>query len=234
MPLDSSNDKLDSQWGNKAYDFGVSELEKYDNDSKYQIRPSIKIVINVKAEQIIDPAKSSDTNYPMGKLILYDLSTNAKCEQLSDSDTCIRTHVIDTNNKKSDTTVTLLPDLFGDYSTGTYANYDDLLASTISDWNVTTRPLQIEDILNVVSKDVINSLIIRENLSDSIMGYMNSEERINTVIDNTILYNGYYTFLNASHEYLVTNKCYWLNKPYNKTKAFALMKYSEEKSRIYG
>jgi len=231
-PLDSNNDELDSKWGNQAYQFGVNEQEKYNNDSTYKIRPSIKIVISVKAEQIIESNESSDINYSMGDLILYDISDNKRCEQLSE--TCIITHVIDIKNKIEDDTVTLLPDLFGTYSSGIYDDYDELLSSTISNWNVNTRTLQIDDILKVVSKDVINSLIIREGLSDSIIGYTYYGDRINSIINNTVLYNGYYSFLNENYEYLVTNKCYWLNKPYNDDKAFALTKFSEERTIIYG
>ena len=36
------------------------------------------------------------------------------------------------------------------------------------------------------------------------------------------------------YNYLVTNKCYWLNKEYNNTKSFALTKNLEENSKIYG
>lgn len=233
-PLDSNNDKVDSEWGNLAYQFGVNEQEKFSNDSTYQIKPSIKIVISVKAEQIIESDDSSDINYPLGDLVLYDVNNNIRCKQLSDSKTCIRTHIIDINNKIGDDTVSLLPDLFGTYASGIYDDYDNLLSSTVNNWKVDVRPLQIDDILKIVSKDVVDSLIIREGLSDSIIGYMNYENRIDNIINNTVLYNGYYSFINNNYDYLVTNKCYWLNKEYNDTKAFALTKYDEEKSNIYG
>jgi len=35
-------------------------------------------------------------------------------------------------------------------------------------------------------------------------------------------------------KYLVTNKCYWLNREYDETKAFALTKKGETTSKIYG
>ena len=80
-----------------AYQFGNNEQEKLKNDPTYQIRPSIKIVISAKAEQMTEFDDSSDINYPLGKLILYDVNDNKRCTQLSQ--TCIRTHVIDINNK---------------------------------------------------------------------------------------------------------------------------------------
>lgn len=233
-PLDSDNDKLDSEWGNKAYQFGTNEQEKFENDSTYKIRPSIKIKIVAKAEQITESEDSSDVNYPLGTLILYDVKNNVKCDQLTDSDTCIRTHVIDLNNKIGDDSVTLLADIYGSYSSGIYDKHSDLLSETISGWNVNVRELQISDILNIISRDIDNTLMVREELSDSVLGYLNYENRIDTVISNTVKYNGYYSFLNKEYEYLVSNKCYWLNREYNEDKAFALTKDNEETSKIYG
>ncbi len=233
-PLDSDNDKRDSEWGNLAYQFGTNEQKKYQDDSTYKIRPSIKIVIDAKAEQITESDESVDINYPLGELILYDVKNNIRCAQLTDSETCIRTHVIDINNKIGDNTVTLLADLYGDYSDGTHDNYTNLFNTTISSWNVETRQLQIDDILKIISKDINNSLIIREGLSDTVIGYTNYGERINNIIDSTIQYNGYYNFINEKNNYLVTRKCYWLNREYDETKAFALTKKDETISKIYG
>lgn len=232
-PLDSDNDKLDSEWGNLAYQFGTNEQQKYQDDSTYQIRPSIKIVITAKAEQMTEDEESSDIKYPLGKMILYDVENNIRCTQLSEKN-CISTYVIDINNKIGDETVTLLANIFGNYSTGTYQNYSNLLSETTKDWNVETRGLKIEDVLKIISSDINNSLIIREELSDSIIGYLNNENRINSMINNTVSYNGYYNFLNENYDYLVTNKCYWLNREYNETKGFVLTKKDETTSKIYG
>jgi len=233
-PLDSDNDKLDSEWGNKAYQFAVDEQEKLQNDSTYKIRPSIKIIISAKAEQLIEGPEASDINYPFGKLILYDVKNNIRCAQLNESESCIRTHIIDDNNKIGDETVTLLVDTYGEYSTGTYDDYINLYNQTITSWNVDSRPFTIDDALKIISKDISNSQIIREGLSDSIIGFVNYKNRINTINNNIAKYNGYYSFLNEEYEYLVTNKCYWLNSEYNETKGFALSKKDEENSKIYG
>lgn len=241
-PLDSANikigddeidsNKIDSEWGNLAYQFELEEARKFHQDSTYQIRPSIKIIISAKAEQIIESKETPDINYPLGKLILYDVKNNIRCEQLGDN--CIRTHVIDINNKLEDKNVTLLPDLLGTYETGAYDDYDNLLAKTTSGWNVNVRNLQIDDVLKIVSKDINNSLIIRENLSNKIIGYLNYENRIDNIIGVTVPYNGYYSFQNISYAFLVTNKCYWLNKEYDESKAFSLTKIDEDTSKIYG
>lgn len=241
-PLDSPNDeidgeiidsnKVDSEWGNLAYQFELEEEQKYKDDSTYQKRPAIKIIVSAKAEQIIQSDESSDTRYPLGELVLYDVKNNVKCEKLEGN--CIRTHVIDINNKVGDSTVSLLPDLLGTYANGSYEEYDDILASTISDWNVNIRELKIDDILKIISKDIKNSVIIREEYSDEILGYLNYENRIENIIGRTIPYNGYYKFSNEEYTYLVTNKCYWLNKEYDTTKAFALTKIDEQNSKIYG
>ena len=247
-PLDSPNykidgeeidsNKIDSEWGNLAYQFELNEAKKHEEDSTYQVRHSIKIVISAKAEQITELEESSDINYPLGKLILFDVKNNIRCQQLNENENenehCIRTHVVELNNKVGDKTVALLPDLLGNYASGSYDNYDTLLAATTSTWNVETRKLQIDDILKVVSKDIDNSLIIREEYSDAILGNLNYENRIDNIISKTVPYNGYYSFLNTEYSYLVTNKCYWLNKEYDATKGFALTKIDEERSKIYG
>ncbi len=231
-PLDSDNDELDSEWGNLAYQFGDNELKKLSEDSTYSIRPSIKIIISVKAEQITESKESSDINYPLGEMILYDINNDKRCEELTE--TCIRTHVIDINNKKGDTTVTLLPDILSSYPSGNYDNYDELLSTTVNKWNVNTRTLLLDDLLKIVSKDINNSFIIMEELSDSVIGYIENENRIDNIITRITPYNGYFRFLNEKYMYLSTNKCYWLPKEYDKTKSFALTKNNEETSKIYG
>ena len=240
-PLDSPNkeidgveidsNKNDSDWGNLAYQFELEEAKKHQEDPTYQVRPSIKIVISAKAEQIIESDESSDINYPLGKLVLYDVENNVQCEQLGG--TCIKTNVIDIDNKVGES-VALLPDLLGNYGSGFYEEYDNLYEQAIWEWKVNTRKLEIDDILKIISKDINNTLIIRENFSDAILGYLNSENRVDDIISKTAPYNGYYSFLNTEYSYLVTSKCYWLNKEYDITKGFALTKIDEERTKIYG
>ena len=235
-PLDSDNDKLDSEWGNLAYQFRNNETKKQGEDNSYQIRPAIKIIISVKAEQELEETenniKSSDINYQLGKLILFDVKNNARCNQLSE--TCIRTHVIDVDNKKSDNSVTLLPDILSTYPSGIYDKYNELLSTTVKNWNVSTRAFEINDLLKIVSKDINNSQLIIENLSNSIIGYMEYDNRIDSILNRATKYRGHFNFNNANYTYFVTNKCYWLKKEYSQTEAFALTKNNEETSIIYG
>ena len=231
-PLDSKNNELDSEWGKKAYEFQEQENAKHENDSSYQAKTSLRIVISLKAEQYVLNNDAVDTNYNFGKLILYDVSKNETCTTLSS--TCLKTYVIDKANKVGDVNVTLLPDLYGTYQTGTYDNYDILLNEISSTWNVKTRALKIEDLLNIISKDVESSYLVREGLSDVIIGKLDYNDRFETELNEMISSNGYYRFSNQTFPYLVTSKCYFINNEYNNDKAFALVKTDDNNSKIYG
>ena len=47
-PLDSDNDKNDSIWGDKTYDFQSNEKKLETEDENYNARTSIKVVISLK------------------------------------------------------------------------------------------------------------------------------------------------------------------------------------------
>ena len=229
-PLDSDNNELDSKWGNAAFEFQNNELNKHNQDSSYQIRPTLKIVINLTAEQFIETNESPDKSFNLGDLILYDVIDNKVCTELSSS--CISTYVIDVNNKIGDTTVSLLPDLYKSYGVGKYTNYDNLLNTLIGRWNVNLRAATVEDILRPISKDVVNSVMVRDNLSDSIVGNLNDPERLNTELNKLKTYNGYFKYSNSSYPYLASNKCYWVKSEYNDG-AFAFIKLDDNYSKIY-
>ena len=53
---------------------------------------------------------------------------------------------------------------------GVYSDYDTVLSNIVKDWKVTTRSLEIGDILKPISKDILNSYIIREGLSNEVIG----------------------------------------------------------------
>ena len=231
-PLDSLNDERDSKWGNEAYKFQQEEISKHNEDSSYVPRKSIKIIISVKAEQLINEEDSPDINYNVGDLILYDIEKNQRCETLSD--TCIKTYVMDTNNKIKDQTVTLLPHLYGSYSSNTYLNYDTSLNETINTWNVETKPLMLEDILKVIAIDNQNSYLKRDSLSDVIIGNLNNENQIATIIEKSKNYNGFFTYSSEKFPFLSSNKCYWVKTEYNVDKAYAFQKQDETTTKIYG
>ena len=230
-PLDSDNDSVDSEWGNKAYEFNASEKAKLDKDSSYQVRSSIKIEISLEAAQYIDDSSASDPNYRLGDIVLYNFEANEKCSEISSS--CIKTYVIDKDSKLSDTSVTLLPDLYGDYVTVTASEYDSALSELTSSWSVTSRGLKAEDILTIISKDVINSILVKPNLSDEIIGYLDYGNRMDDYLEKTISYKGYYKFLNDGFGYFTTNKCYWLDTEYDDDYQFALQKVDDEYSKVY-
>ena len=231
-PLDSENDSLDSEWGSKAYDFQKEEEAKKKQDPNYEMRTSLRIVISLNAEQYVLSNDEVDTDYNFGKLILYDVEKNKVCNELSS--TCLKTYVIDKSNKIGDVNVTLLPDLFGTYASGTYNDYNNLLSNVSSNWNVSTRALKLEDVLNIVSNNVESSYLVRDNLSDVIIGKLDYNDRFNEIVNKAINSNGYFKFSNQAYPYLTTSNCYWINSEYNTDKAFALVKMDENNSKIYG
>lgn len=230
-PLDSDNDNLDSVWGTKSYQFQEREKLKQLSDVNYKVRSSVKIVISVKAEQYVENDTASDMNYDLGDIVLYDVQNNKICNELSS--TCLKTYVIDVNNTLKDNMVTLLPDLYNNYTNGSYDNYDSLFTTLTSTWGVNSRPLEVSDLLKIISTDVTNSLLIRDGMSDSIIGNLNYNNRMANQINKAITYNGYYSFLNEKFRFLTTSKCYWVNSNYNSDSAFALVKSSDSNSKIY-
>jgi hypothetical protein len=231
-PLDSGHDALDSKWGSDAYKFQLSEEEKRMQDENYQVRPPIQIVISVIAEQYIDKPDSSDVRYNLGDMILFDVVDNKKCTELSD--TCLATYVIDVDNKLGDEVVTLMPTPKKTYLNGIYNNYDTLFSTITNDWTVEKRPLMIEDLLRIVSKDVMNSVLVRENLSDAIIGNLKYQDRIQTEIERATNEGGYYVFEYEKFEFLSSNVCYWTKTEYNNELAFALKNIDQNQTKIYG
>lgn len=231
-PLESDNDTLDSEWGNKGYEFQKKEETKKAQDENYQIRPSIQIVISVTAEQFIENDNSSDKRYNLGDFILYDVLENKKCETVSP--TCLKTYILDSNNKLGDDTVTLLPNPFNTYTSGSYNNYEAMLTSYLTSWNANTRFLTISDIMSIIENDVENTVLVRNNLSDSIVGNLDYGNRLNTELTKAINYNGYYRFENEKFGFLSASNCYWIKSEYNTSKAFALKATDEIHSQVYG
>lgn len=277
-PLDSDQDDKDSEWGSASYKYMEEQLKLPAEEREAQI----KIVISLKAEQYIGDSTSSDSNYNLGDMILYDVTTGKKCTALSN--TCIKTYVFDNMSKLSDSNVTLLPDLLGSYEKNKFDNYnislknisgvlevgqvltipenntnlgntyivksgDNLFSiatlygitvdelknanNIISIWNVMTRPLVAKDLLNVISTDITNSVLVRDELSDAVIGNLNYEGRAEIELNKAIEGNGYYKFLNEKFPFLVSSKCYWINSEYNAENGFALSKIDETYSKIY-
>lgn len=233
-PLDSNQDSLDSEWGSKSYNYLEQQAKLPEEERESQI----KIVISLKAEQYIGDNNSSDPLYNLGDTILIDKTNGKKCTTLSDN--CIKTYVIDVDNKLGDeeATVTLLPDLYQSYDNDIYANYDTTLSNITGTWGVVTRPLVISDLLKVISTDIIDSVLVRENLSDKVIGNLNYGNRLETELNKVIASDENhkflnYRFLNERFPFLVSSKCYWINTEYDSDNVFALSKIDDTYSKIY-
>lgn len=231
-PLDSDNDALDSLWGSEAYKFQQSEENKKKDDSNYIIKPAIQIVISLIAEQFIEEDLASDVRYNLGDKVLFDVVNNNTCDEISS--TCIETYIIDVNNNLGDEIVTLLPNLNNTYSSGVYNEYSNILNDITSDWSVNTRELLVSDLLRVISTDIMNSFLVREDISNLIIGKLTYNDRIDKEIIRAINYGGYYSFINAKFPFLLTSNCIWTNTEYGSVKAFALNKINDSKSKLYG
>ena len=229
-PLDSGNDERDSNWGNAAFNFQENEKNKELQNQDYHANPTLKVIISIKVEQYTGLNDSPDINFLNGNTILYDVVENKKCGKISD--TCIKMYVLDVNNKVGDSTVKLLPDLYNNYISGTFDNYQELLNNLVQNWNVSVSPLTIEDIIKVISQDISNSYVVVDGLSNDIIGNVNYQNRLQDEINSVINKNGYYQFLNSRFKFLVTSNCYWIDSQYN-GKAFSLMKIDDVNSKVY-
>lgn len=240
-PLDSDSDDVDSEWGNKVYEF---------NKNNTSTNSAIRIQITLKAEQYLGDANtsevavydvrgnnnsskisSSDPEYNLGNIVLYNFKDNKKCSSIGEN--CIKSYIIDKDNMISDTSVTLLPDLYNSYATSTANTYSSQLNSLISGWSSSARPLEVKDILPVVSSDVVDTVLVRPNISNEVVGYLDYGDRLNAHISKTISYQGYYKFLNEKFPYFVSSKCYWLSTSYDDTHQFALQKMDDTYSKLY-
>ncbi len=228
-PLDSNHNDIDTSWGNEAYAFQLSEQQKPAD----QRRTAIQIVINVSAEQYINSESSSDVRYNLGDIVLIDVVTKKRCLTLSDSDTCIKTYIIDKNSTIGDETIKLLPDPYTTYVEDIYTNYGQGLAAITRGWTVTTMPLTADDILKVISTDIINSYRVIPEISDSIIGNLKYNNRMQTEINNIKLENGSYEFLNAKFPYMVSTNCYWVDSEYSLEDSFAVKKEDENIGKLY-
>ncbi|MDD3187247.1 MAG: hypothetical protein PHD02_02090 [Bacilli bacterium] len=220
-PLDSDTDELDSYWGMEAYSFEQGEIEQNTIDPEYQIRPSIKVVIRISAEQYLEEEGTSDYAYNLGDNILFDVVSNSRCYEVSS--TCLSTYVIDADSKLSDSYVSLLPDVSGSYSSGVFANYDSILSSLTSTWMVDYQSLTVEDVLNIISNNITSSLLVRSGLSDMIIGNLKYAGRMTTELNLAKSYSGYYLFSLEDYSFLNRSSCYWTNSTYDGTSSFAIM-----------
>ena len=104
---------------------------------------------------------------------------------------------------------------------------------------ISARALQLDDILPIIATDVINTKLIRPELSNLIVGtldYSNSEtnfNRLETHIQQTIDQNAYYRFTTLNFLEFSTTSCIWLDKEYDTDNHFALNQMDSAYSKIY-
>ena len=212
-PLDSGNNALDSLWGNKAYQYSQTQEELEPNERE----PAIEVTINVTAEQAIDDLDSVDTHFLLGKKIKFDTSTGETC---TTGNTCIDTYVIDTFNVVEDEYVNLLPTT--DLGNGTFQDYQSINPNWHTDFNLLTAT----DILKVISLDIDESLVKINGISDSVIGRILTNTRANSIINNVVTNNGYFSY--TSFDYIKHNSCIWTSDTYS-DKGFAL-----DDTKLYG
>ena len=236
-PLDPGKDEtgkdlniVDSQWGTDAYNFKLNEQEKKGLDNEYQIRSSIKLDILLTAEQYIETPETSDPKYRLGNEILYDIVENKICED-EGSLNCIKTNVIDVNNTIGDATVTLLPKIVETTFLGEQSNINVFYQDSGLTWNANTRFLNIGDILNVVSRDIKDSVIVRPNVSDLVIGNLAYEGRLNKVISKVTPDRGYFKFLNK-YSYFYSTSCYWVKDKDDENSFFVVQPLDQNSMQI--
>lgn len=229
-PLDSGDDKLDSTWGSKAYQYEKKQEEKQKKDSSYNKEPSISIGIDVSAEQVADDVDDLDYDFEFGKVVLFDVKNNMICSTLSEN--CLKTYVIDNANLIGDKNVSLLPDISSLELVGTFENYKSLLDELVSSWNTNTRYLEAKDILKVISKDINSSIVVTPNISDSILGTVKYGTRADAILSKVGKTNGYISY-DKKFKLFNTNSCIWTSTKYNNTSGYAYT-LDGNKSKLYG
>ena len=220
-PLDGGDNENDSKWGNEAYQFNKNNPDT----------TAIEITIQLKAEQYLGDNDSSDPDYRLGSIVLFNPTDNKKCSYLGDG--CIKTYVIDKNSTIGDTSVTLLPDLNTLESKISYTEFLSQKELIKTKYKASTKALQVEDILPVVSKDINDTITIRPGLSPQIVGYLDYGQRVTNHIAQTIGFNGIYRYKTLNFPYLTTSSCIWLDTAYNETSQFALAKLDDEYTKLY-
>lgn len=237
-PLDNGRDDWDSDWGKKAYDFNDSEKKLKGADNTYQVRSSIRMEINLKAVQYLDDAADSpDPRFKLGDIVLYNYKKNERCYDINEVD-CMKGYIIDKASTMIEPNVRVLPDLFETYSSGSANELATKVGDLTTGWGVATETLKVDNVLDVVSKDIIGSVLVRPNLSNKIIGTINNEDRMAAIKLLATSSNGYFRFKNDMFPYFSSAKCYWLDDYYGKDEEnndmnFALVKVDEMFAKVY-
>ena len=210
-PLDSGDDILDAKWGNDAYDFLFNETQKYNADNTYEVRDCIKIEVELIVEQFVDDGFNGyDVNYSFGKSKYLNSSTLDNC-LLGDAN-CYKYYVIEEDNLSNDATVLMMASAVETYPKSVYSQTGNNI-------------IDINTLLNIVSKDVINTKIVKPGLSDRVLGVSNNEDYYNNLLSDLRNSGGYIEFSSMEFDFLNSGECYWVKSGPNpnlavKTKDF--------------
>lgn len=226
-PLDSGNDMADSDWGNKTAEFLQKEKEKKSQNSAYQIRSCIELIVelNVKQYSKEENVDISDNKYRLGTKKIINTDTFHSCDSISSS--CKEFSVLDADNLENDISSTYIMNPNHSQTAVTYNNLtsvqtNDLTAASLS------------DILLAISKDIHNSKINIPNISSRIVGKIDEPTRKQNIINKVINAGGTITFSKQQFPFLDTDSCYWLADKYGSNKAFAIREKDENTLEIYG
>ena len=210
-PLDSGDDILDAKWGNDAYDFLFNETQKYNADNTYEVRDCIKIEVELIVEQFVDDGFNGyDVNYSFGKSKYLNTSTLDNC--LLGEANCYKYYVIEEDNLSNDATVLMMASAVENYPKSVYSQTGNNI-------------IDINTLLNIISKDVINTKIVKPGLSDRVLGVSNNEDYYNNLLSDLRNSGGYIEFSSMEFDFLNSGECYWVKSGSNpnlavKTKDF--------------
>lgn len=210
-PLDSGNDELDSHWGTLAYDFQKSEKDKYEKDQTYSMSLPIELQLEVAAEQYVGGRESLHLEYGQNNEILQ--LNGQPCQEGTTG--CNKSYVIDPYNLIENEIVNLIPDF---NTISTESTFNEI--STLQD---NTRPLILEDILKIISRDVMQTEIVTENLSNKTLGSTKMQNRIEIIKEDIKMNNSIIQFNQTKFSNLKSLDCIWLNTEYSDTHGFALV-----------
>lgn len=226
-PLDSGNDKLDSEWGNKVYEFKKTEKQNKENNSNYEIRSVIKLVLELNAQQYIEEENPIivDNKYLTGNTYGFKLDTLENC--IIGSENCSEFYVIDDNNLTTDETVNFILD--ANNSIGT-SNFNNLSTYITDNLKIPTA----EQLLKTISTDIIDTNIISNSTSNRALGYISYNNRSLTKLQEISSQNKQINFNRHTFNYLESNDCYWTSTSYNDTLGYALKNKDSNTISMYG
>ena len=211
-PLDSGDDNLDAWWGNKAYDFLNNEIIKHNQDNTYEVRDCIMIEVELIVEQFVDDGSNMiDVNYPLGTYKYLDVNNGYNTCIKGDTG-CYKFYVVEKDNLNNDPTVKMMGSPVEGFSTSTYAN----AGSNIID---------SKTVMDIISTDVLNTVIVKDNLSSRVLGTSNDEIYYNNILGDMKNNNYYIKFSSAKFDMLKSGDCYWVKNDTYSNLAIKLLDY---------